>query len=573
MKNRYTIIVVDDDLTNLTVARNAIADKHDVFPAPSGEKLFVLLEKLTPDLIILDVEMPEMNGYEVMKILKGREDTADIPVIFLTGVIDPFSEVEGLGLGAVDYITKPFSKELLLKRIEIHMLAETQRKEMENYSQDLEVKVSKKTHIVFGLQTAILKTVAELVESRDNITGGHIERTQSYLRLLINSLLEHGIYFEELSSWDISLLIMSSQLHDVGKISIKDDILLKPDRLTVEEFEDMKKHSVFGMDIIEKIAKNAPESTFLKHAKIFAGSHHEKWNGTGYPFGTKGEDIPLQGRLMAIVDVYDALTNERPYKKAFTHDDSVEIIKEGKGTLFDPVLVDVFLKQEQEFKRIKEDTGISAHQKYRDNNDWKSVSNAVTAILDIRAGTENTASDRIQKYLTILVKDLLQHERYKDEVSSWDINVFLLSTQLHDVGKIAIRDSVLHKAGKLTDKEYADVKAHADFGVKFVRQIRGDVDENSMLHHAELLNGSHHEKWDGSGYPLGLKGSNIPLQGRMMAIVDVYDALTNDRPSRERLSHREAVETIKSGSGAHFDPELVQVFLKNEKEIEMVGAS
>ena len=148
MKNRYTIIVVDDDLTNLTVARNAIADKHDVFPAPSGEKLFVLLEKLTPDLIILDVEMPEMNGYEVMKILKGREDTADIPVIFLTGVIDPFSEVEGLGLGAVDYITKPFSKELLLKRIEIHMLAETQRKEMENYSQDLEVKVSKKTHIV-----------------------------------------------------------------------------------------------------------------------------------------------------------------------------------------------------------------------------------------------------------------------------------------------------------------------------------------------------------------------------------------------------------------------------------------
>ena len=571
VKSRYMIIIVDDNVTNLTVARNAIADKHDVFTAPSGKKLFQLLEKLSPDLIILDVEMPEMNGYDVIKILKSNEKTAGIPVIFLTAKIDPFSEVEGLSLGAVDYITKPFSKELLQKRIEIHMLAETQRKELKHYSQDLEVMVSRKTHIVFGLQTAILKTVAELVESRDNITGGHIERTQGYLGLMISLLLENGIYFDELSSWDINLLIMSSQLHDVGKISIKDDILQKKGGLTDEEFEEMKKHTVYGMGIIEKIEKNAPESAFLKHAKVFAVSHHEKWDGTGYPNGLAGEDIPLQGRLMAIVDVYDALTNERPYKKAIPHKEAVEIIKHGIGTNYDPLLCDIFVRHEEKFEQLRCRISGEGDRQESGDIDWKAISQAVTAILDARAGTHNKYADRLQEYLKILIKDLLIHDRFKNEVLSWDISIFLLSAQLHDVGKIAVRDRVLHKTGKLTEEEFDEAKAHADFGVKVARHLRRDVDENSLLRHAELLAGSHHEKWDGSGYPLGLKGANIPLQGRIMAIVDVYDALTNDRPGRERLTHKQAVETIRGGSGTQFDPDLVAVFVRNEKEFEKVN--
>ena len=350
--NRSKIIIVDDAITNLTLGKNALAEKYDVFTAPSGAKLFQLLERLTPDMILLDIEMPNISGYEVIEKLKCSEETEAIPVIFLTSIIDPESEVKGLSLGAIDYITKPFSRELLLKRIEVHLLIEAQKKELKNYSQNLEKMVSKKTETVFELQNAILKTVAELVESRDNITGGHIERTQEYLALFIDFLLNHNIYTEEFATWDINLFIMSSQLHDVGKISISDSILMKPDKLSDEEVEEMKHHTVYGIKIIEKIEGSTPESAFLKHAKILAGTHHEKWDGTGYPFGLKGTGIPLQGRLMAIVDVYDALTNDRPYKIAYTHDESVEIIRKGKGTQFDPVLTDIFLKHEKEFEKI-----------------------------------------------------------------------------------------------------------------------------------------------------------------------------------------------------------------------------
>lgn len=350
--NRRKIIIVDDDITNLTVGKNALTEKYDVFTAPSGSKLLRLLEKLTPDMILLDIEMPEMNGYEIIQNLKNSENFANIPIIFLTSIIDPESEVKGLSLGAVDYITKPFSRELLLTRLEVHLLVEEQRKELKNYSQNLEKMVTQKTQTVFDLQNAIIKTVADLVESRDNITGGHIERTQYYLAMFIKFLLQHNVYVEELSAWDINVFIMSSQLHDVGKITIKDSILMKQGELTDEEFEEMKKHTIYGTAIIQKIEVSTPDSAFLNHAKFLAGNHHEKWDGSGYPFGLKGVEIPLQGRLMAIIDVYDALTNDRPYKKAFSHEDSVEIIRAGRGTHFDPLLCDIFLEHEKKFKRV-----------------------------------------------------------------------------------------------------------------------------------------------------------------------------------------------------------------------------
>lgn len=348
-KSSDIIIIVDDDITNLTVAMNCLMDKYNVFVAPSGEKLFVLLERIEPSLILLDVEMPVMDGYEVIEILKNDEKTKHIPVIFLTVKIDPESEIKGLSCGAVDYLTKPFSRELLIKRIDLHITFEKQKAELLKYSRSLEGEVDKKTMTIIELQNAILKTVAELIECRDAVTGGHAKRIKNYLNMIVDFMIEHNVYKEEMSLWDIDLFIMSSQLYDVGKISIKDDILMKPAKLTVDEFEEMKKHAELGKSIVEKIEDAATENAFLQHAKLLAGSHHEKWDGRGYPEGLKGLEIPLQGRVMAIVDVYDALTNDRPYKKALTHEEAVGIILDGRGTHFDPLITDVFVQHEKEF--------------------------------------------------------------------------------------------------------------------------------------------------------------------------------------------------------------------------------
>jgi putative two-component system response regulator len=210
--------------------------------------------------------------------------------------------------------------------------------------------VDEKTGRVLELQGAILSTLANLVESRDDITGGHVQRTRRQLGILAAALQDFGLYREETAGWDIELFLQSSQLHDVGKISIRDSILLKPGRLTPEEFEEMKRHSIFGVRIIESIGANTSESDFLMHSKIFARAHHEKWDGTGYPDGLRGEEIPLQGRLMAIADVYDALISDRPYKKAFSHDEASRIIINGSGTHFDPVLIDVFKEVKNQFR-------------------------------------------------------------------------------------------------------------------------------------------------------------------------------------------------------------------------------
>lgn len=566
--SRETIIIVDDDITSLTVARNTLAGKYNLFTAPSGEKLFMLLEKVSPSLILLDVEIPGMNGYEILSALKGNKKTARIPVIFVTSKIDPKDEIAGLSLGAVDYITKPFWQELLIKRIDLHLTLERQRKELQYHNELLEVDVSKKENTIFELQNTILKTVAELVEHRDNVTGGHIERTQHYLNILIGFLLEHSIYKEELSTWDINLLIMSSQLHDVGKISIKDEILMKPGKLSVEEFEEMKNHTLYGVDIIRRIEEKTTESAFLRHAEIMAGTHHEKWNGEGYPYGLKGNEIPLQGRLMSIIDVYDALTHARPYKKAFTHKDSIDIIREESGKHFDPSITAVFLMHEREF----EDSEIKKSSYTKITREMFSTIQVVDDIINTHGGTRPGHAKRMRRYLEILINALLQHDNFKEEVASWDKDNFYMSAQLHDVGKIVVADHMLNKVDGLTADEYESIKTHAAFGVSIIQQIKRHVENASLLNHAEVLTGSHHENWDGSGYPRGLKGKEIPLQGRIMALVDVYDALTSDRPHRERKTHKEAVEIIRSNSGKQFDPRLVEVFLEFEKEFELVEA-
>jgi len=349
-EEKKLIILVDDNLVNLKNGINILEERYAVATAPSAKKLFALLENCSPDLILLDVEMPEMSGYEAIIILKDKPETRNIPVIFLTGKTESDDELEGLSLGAIDYIAKPFNPILLLKRIEVHLLVEQQKNALKNFNDNLQEMVQEKTQHVIDLQNALLKTIAELVECRDDITGGHIERTQKGLKILLEEIEKGGSYQEEIKSLNRELLLQSCQLHDVGKISISDNILKKPGELNKEEFEEMKKHTIFGEQIMKKIESLTKESDFLKFAKTFAVSHHEKWDGTGYPRGLKENEIPLLGRIMAIADVYDALISDRPYKKAFDHEESVRIITKGSGTQFDPELVEVFNKTSEYFK-------------------------------------------------------------------------------------------------------------------------------------------------------------------------------------------------------------------------------
>jgi putative two-component system response regulator len=310
-----------------------------------------MLKKTIPNIILLDIEMPEMSGYDAIKILKADSRYSEIPVIFITVRGDSASELEGLRLGAVDYISKPFAPELLAKRVEVHMTIEIQKEQLKHYNDNLVIMVNEKAEAVTGLQNAIISTITELVECRDYSVNGHIERIQSYLKILVDALEASGLYEDVIKGWNAEFFLQSSRLHDVGKIAVDDTILNKRARLTADEFEKIKEHAAYGVEVIEKIQEASEViDPLLEHAKVFAGTHHEKWDGSGYPKGLRGEEIPLQGRLMAIADVYDSLISERPYKKAVPHEDAVKIIEAGRGTHFDPNLVDLFMKRESDFK-------------------------------------------------------------------------------------------------------------------------------------------------------------------------------------------------------------------------------
>jgi len=350
--HKQRVLIVDDENSNITALTHTLSPVYTVYAAKDGHHALKAAEEYLPNIILLDVLMPGMNGYEVLKLLKSKTETAPIPVVFLTAKSDTKSELEGLSLGAVDYITKPFSPPLLLKRIELHLLVETQKRELIGFNENLRKMVEVKTKTVVELQNAVLKTMAELVEFRDDITGGHVERMQRHLDIMLKTMKKMKVYEDETSGWDIALVLQSVQLHDVGKIAIADSILKKPEKLTEAEFDVIKTHVTFGKKIIEKIKKNTTEHSFLEYAQIFATTHHEKWDGTGYPDGLRGAEIPLKGRILAVIDVYDALVSERPYKKAFRHKDAVKLITEGRGKHFDPALVDVFLHCADELQKI-----------------------------------------------------------------------------------------------------------------------------------------------------------------------------------------------------------------------------
>ncbi len=354
-KTRQIIMMVDDNKANLAVGKAILDEHYDVYALPSAEKLFQFLNHVMPDLILLDIEMPGMDGLEALTILKGNKQYAEIPVIFVTAKSSEEDEYDGLALGAIDYVTKPFSATLLLKRIENHLLIEQQKAKLQDYSDNLLKMVNKKTQQVFGLQNAIISTVAEMLEFRDNETGWHVHRTQFYMKMLIERMIENDIYAEELLTWDLDIVLPASQLHDIGKIAISDTILNKPGKLTAEEFEIMKTHTTKGVEAIERMEAFGYFGDFLEYAKTIAGTHHEKWDGSGYPYGLKGNDIPLEGRIMAIADVYDALMTNRIYKKAYPAEKSNAIIIEGAGVHFDPAIVGAFKQLTAEFEQISKE--------------------------------------------------------------------------------------------------------------------------------------------------------------------------------------------------------------------------
>jgi putative two-component system response regulator len=289
--------------------------------------------------------MPEMNGYEVCRTLKADPATAKIPVIFITAMTEIEDEKKGLELGAVDYITKPVSPPIVLARVKNHL-------DLKNYRDHLEEVVKARTNELLLTQEVTIESLGTLAEYRDPETGGHIKRTQNYVRILADHLRHHPKYKSYLDDGTIDLLYKSAPLHDVGKVGVSDKILHKPGKLEPEEFEEMKKHTIYGFNAMQRAEHKLGFNSFLRLAGEIAYTHQEKWDGSGYPQGLSGENIPISGRLMAIADVYDALISKRVYKPPFSHEKAVAIITEGKGKHFDPDMVDVFLGISEQFREI-----------------------------------------------------------------------------------------------------------------------------------------------------------------------------------------------------------------------------
>jgi len=350
-----TVLVVDDTPDNLTLMSGLLKDKYKVKIANNGERaLKVAMTGTPPDIILLDIMMPVMDGYETCRHLKEYPETRDIPVIFLTAKAEVEDEMKGFELGAVDYITKPISPPIVMARVETQLQMKRVRDYLKDQNQFLEDEVRKRTQEVVAVQEVTILAMASLAETRDNDTGNHIRRTQFYLRVLAEKLRNHERFRHFLNDdKTIDLLFKSAPLHDIGKVGIPDHILLKPGRFTPEEFEIMKSHTKLGRDAILAAERRLGlELPFLYYAKEIAYTHQEKWDGTGYPEGLSGDDIPISGRLMALADVYDALVCRRVYKEGMPHEKALEIICESSGTHFDPDIVDAFTEIADEFIQI-----------------------------------------------------------------------------------------------------------------------------------------------------------------------------------------------------------------------------
>ncbi|MBF0529655.1 MAG: two-component system response regulator [Deltaproteobacteria bacterium] len=346
------VMIVDDTEANVDLLVETLESDYELAVAMDGVSALEYVAESPPDLILLDIMMPDMDGYEVCQHLKSDPRYRHIPIIFVTAMTEVEDETKGLALGAIDYLTKPISPPIVKARVKNHLELKLAKEELEQQNEILEIKVLARTHELALTQDVTIFTLASLAETRDPETGGHIRRTQNYVQALAEHLKNHPKHGEYLNTEVIDLLYKSAPLHDVGKVGVRDSILLKPGKLTDEEFAEMKKHTVYGRDALASAEVYLGPNSFLTYAKEIAYTHQEKWDGSGYPQGLKGEEIPLSGRLMAVADVYDALISKRVYKPPFPHAEAVAIMVEGRGTHFDPDILDAFLAIEEQFKQI-----------------------------------------------------------------------------------------------------------------------------------------------------------------------------------------------------------------------------
>jgi putative two-component system response regulator len=356
---KSALLIVDDTPENLTLLGELLSPHYQVLVATSGQQALKLATTRHPDLILLDVMMPDMDGYAVLSNLKADHKTSEIPVIFVTALSSAGDEEHGIKAGAIDYITKPFSPAIVLARVRSQLEVKRARDWLKDQNNYLETEITRRIADYNCAQNVTIHALARLAEIRDPETGNHLLRTQAYIGILARKISKHPRFSNFLTSHNIDLLIKSAPLHDIGKVGIPDHILLKPGKLTLEEWKIMRTHSMLGSDALEQAEQDARRPIeFLRLAKEIAHYHHEKWDGSGYPEHLQGDNIPISARLMALADVFDALICRRVYKQPMPIEQAKAIILEGKGTHFDPDIVDTFTETFDEFCTI-------AHQ-YRD---------------------------------------------------------------------------------------------------------------------------------------------------------------------------------------------------------------
>jgi putative two-component system response regulator len=354
-EKEYKMLIVDDESFYIDVLLELLKDDYKTVVAKDGEQALRRASSVPPpDLILLDILMPNMDGYEVCRKLKANPVTRDIPVIFLTvkgGVPD---ELKGFELGAADYITKPMSPPIVKARIKTHLALCSANRKLADQNYLLESRVQERTEELSRTKDVAIYCMASLAETRHAETGKHILRTQHYVKVLAEHLKDHPRFSRQLDDAYINMLFKTSPLHDIGKVGIPDRILLKPGKLEAEEWGLMKRHAQYGHDALLRAEQELGTTDFLQLAREIALTHHECWDGSGYPQGLRGEEIPISGRLMALADVYDAFINRRVYKDPIPHETAVETICEGSGSRFDSDIVDAFLALQNEFLHIAE---------------------------------------------------------------------------------------------------------------------------------------------------------------------------------------------------------------------------
>jgi putative two-component system response regulator len=359
--SQCTILAVDDTKMNLHLLVNLLGDHFDLSVAMNGPSALKLVAQSPPDLILLDIMMPDMDGFEVLQRLKANSDTRDIPVIFLTALNEIGNKAKGFELGAVDYITKPFQIEEVLARVNTHLKLRLAQESLNRFNNQLQDLVAQQVEEINQSQLAMIFALAKLSHTRDDDTGLHLERVQHLCKILSTSLAEEPEFARDITPAFIAAMYHASPLHDVGKVGIRDAILLKPGKLSDQEFAIMKTHTTIGAATLESVFWQYPNNQFIAIGIEIAKYHHEKWDGSGYPEGLSNLAIPLSARIMSVVDVYDALRSRRPYKEPFSHQTAMDIIIEGNGKAFDPNVVQGIIKVQKEFDALHSQLADRSH--------------------------------------------------------------------------------------------------------------------------------------------------------------------------------------------------------------------